>query len=118
MLKLQNALNSELIRVVKTGDLERKEELEGRLHENSNAIARFLASLNPYWSPTELESMLSRYVDLSAGEIVAHKQGRFDGDERTADGSVSQAKQLANVISDGIVWQFPHGPPNWPRDTH
>jgi hypothetical protein len=118
MLKLQLGLTSELIQAVKTGNLEQKEELERRLHENSNATARFLASLNPHWSPTELESMFNRYVELSVDEIVARKDGRFDGDERALEGSLSQARQLADVISDGIVRQFPYGPPYYPRESH
>jgi len=117
MLKLQVRLSSALIQAVKTGDVEQKEELERRLHENSNTIARFLASLNPNWSPTELESMFNRYYDLSVGEIVARKDGRLDGDERAHEGSVSQARQLADMISDGIVRQFPYGPP-YPRESH
>src|SRR5215831_8249750 len=54
MLKVQFGITSALIHAEKSGDIQRKEELEKRLHENSNAIARFLAGLNPYWSPTEL----------------------------------------------------------------
>ena len=117
-LKLQLGLTSELIQAVKTGNLEQKEKLERRLHENSNAIARFLAGLNPHWSPTELESMFNRTVELSVDEIVARKDGRSDGDERDLDSSLSQARRLADVISDGIVRQFPYGPPYYPRESH
>jgi hypothetical protein len=117
MLKVQVGIDVELIRAVQAGDLERKEEVERRLHENSNAIARYLAGLNPYWSPTELEALLNRYGQLSAQDIVARKDGHVDADDEAPDGS-REASQLADVIAEGIHWQFPHGPMYEPRNTH
>jgi hypothetical protein len=111
MLKVQVGIASQLIQAVKADSVEQKERLEKRLHENSNAIARFLAGLNPHWSPTELESLLNRYVDVSTLDMIARKGGRADGDERARDGNLSEARQLADVIADGIVRQFPNGPP-------
>jgi hypothetical protein len=117
MLKQQVAISLELVHAVKSGNLEDKDEIEGRLHENSNAIARFLAGLNPYWSPSELETIFNSYVDLSARDIVARKDGHMDGNDTDLDRSLSQARRLGDVIADGIVQQFPHGPPNYPLDS-
>ena len=120
MLKVQFGITSKLIEAEKDGNLARKAELERRLHENSNAIGRFLASLNPYWSPTELESLLNRTLDLDLNrrDMVVRKDGRLDRDEIARDGSLSQARELADVIADGIVQQFPYGPPYEPRESH
>ena len=111
MLRVQFGFTSELIQAEKSGNLEKKKELERGLHENSNAIARYLAGLNPYWSPTQLESLLNRTfeLDLSARNIVVGKDGRLDRDEMARDGSLDQARELADVIADGIVRQFPVG---------
>jgi len=111
MLKVQFGFTSELIQAEKNGNLEKKKEVERSLHENSNAIARYLAGLNPYWSPTELESLVNRTfdLDLSARDIVVPKGGRLDRDEIARDSSLSQARELADAISDGIVRQFPYG---------
>ena len=115
MLKVQVGITRHLVQAEKNGDREQREELEKRLHENSNAIARFLAGLNPYWSPTELESLLNRTfeLDLSARDTVVHKNGRLDRDEMARDGSLSQARELADVIAEGIIRQFPYGPPDY-----
>jgi hypothetical protein len=117
MLKVQFGITAALIHAEKSGDPEQKEELERRLHENSNAIARFLAGLNPFWSPTELESLLNQTfaLDLSARDIVIHKDGHLDRDEMARDGSLSQARELADVIAEGIVRQFPDGQPDYRR---
>lgn len=111
MLRVQFGFTTELIQAEKNGNLEKKKELEQGLHENSNAIARFLAGLNPYWSPTELESLVNRTfdLDLSARDLVVRKDGRLDRDEIARDSSLSQARELADAISDGIVRQFPYG---------
>jgi hypothetical protein len=117
MLRVQFGITAALAHADKSGDPEQKEELERRLHENSNAIARFLAGLNPYWSPTELESLLNRTfaLDLSARDVVVHKDGHLDRDEMARDGSLGEARELADVIADGITHQFPYGPPDYRR---
>ncbi len=118
MLKTQVGISSALIQAVKAGNVDHREELERRLHDNSNTIARFLAGLNPNWSPTELESLFNRYFDLSARDVIDRKGEHLAGDETAPDGSLSQARQLADVLSDGIVRQFPYGPPYYPRESH
>jgi hypothetical protein len=118
MLKHQVEISSALIQAVKTGNVTYKEELERGLHYNSSAIARFLAGLNPNWSPADLESLFNQYYDVSARDVIDRKGARLDGDETAPGGSVSQSRQLADVLSDGIIRQFPHGPPYYPLDSH
>ena len=117
MLENQVAIGLELLHAEKNGDVEQKGDLEMHLRENSNAIARYLASLNPYWSPTELEALLNRYAVLSAQDIVVRTDGHVDADDEAGNGSL-EANRLADVIADGLLWQFPQGPPEYPRDSH
>jgi hypothetical protein len=117
MLRIQFGFVSELIQAEKNGDIKLKEKLEQGMRENSDAIGRYLASLNPYWSTTELQSLLRRTLDfdLRARDTVVLKKGRLDRDAMAVDGSLSQARELADAISDGLVRQFPYGPPDYRR---
>ena len=51
--------------------------------------------------------MLYRHLALTTGEVVARLQGRWEDDVRAYDAIHAQALQMADMLSDGLVTQFP-----------
>ena len=78
--------------------------LRGDLDE----IATFLNGANPdAWKLAEMKSMLQSHLALTTQEVVARLQGKWNADVRAYDAIVKQALGMADMLSEGIIHQFP-----------
>ena len=79
------------------------------LRANADSIAGFLNSANPrHWSRATLQSALSMHVDLMVQAVQARARGDWSASVAALDASHRQAMQIADVLTDGIVKQFPN----------
>ena len=77
-------------------------------YRNGNQIGDFLHKANPdNWHRKEMRSMMRKHLDLTLGEAVAHLEGRYTDDVRFYDKIHRQILHMADMLSDGIVAQFP-----------
>jgi hypothetical protein len=77
-------------------------------YANGNAIADFLASANPRnWPRGEMRSMMKSHLDETLKEAVDHLNGRFAADVADYDAIHRTILEMADMLSDGIVSQFP-----------
>ena len=74
---------------------------------NANGIAGFLAAANPAWPRAEMRSMMLRHLGFTTTEAVAELTGDHTGSVRAFDRVEAQARQMADMLSAGIVAQFP-----------
>ena len=75
---------------------------------NADDIAMFLAAANPFnWPFDEMRAMLRDHLDLTLAEAVARLQGRFEADIATYEAVHVQALEMADMLSAGIIDQFP-----------
>jgi hypothetical protein len=75
---------------------------------NADEIAALLNKANPrFWRVGEMRSMLRTHLRLTTGEAVARLTGKWVADSRTYDKIVLQALGMADMLSSGIVRQFP-----------
>ena len=75
---------------------------------NGNEIAAFLAAANPgAWPLDEMEAMMRHHLDLTFAEAAARLQGDFAADVAAYDAIHGQILHMADMLSDGIVAQFP-----------
>jgi hypothetical protein len=99
---------AELLDAAKAGDQSKVADAKARWYANGNAIADFLNRANPRnWKRGEMRSMMRRHLDLTLTEAVAHLQGDFTTDVATYDRIHRQILGMADMLSDGIVKQFP-----------
>src|SRR3954463_8218970 len=85
----------------------------GRAHDawyaNGNQIADFLAGANPRsWPRGEMRSMMKSHLDETLKEAVDHLNGRFAADVADYDAIHKTILEMADMLSDGIVAQFPN----------
>lgn len=79
------------------------------LRANADSIATFLSSANPRnWSRATLQGALQMHVNLLLQEATTRLRGDWAANIAAFDASSRQALQMADMLSDGIIKQFPN----------
>ncbi len=77
-------------------------------YQNGDGIASFLNAANPEnWGLEHLKGHMKDHLDLTLAEAVAHLEGRHDDEIQTYDDVFEQLMHMADLLSDGIIAQFP-----------
>jgi hypothetical protein len=77
---------------------------------NADEIGAFLADANPRnWDRAEMQAMMRHHLDLTLGEAVARlTPADYAADVVAYDEIHAQILHMADMLSDGIVAQFPN----------
>jgi hypothetical protein len=77
-------------------------------YANGDAIGVFLADANPRnWERAEMQAMMRDHLDLTLAEAVARLERRYVDDAAAYDDIHVQILHMADMLSDGIIAQFP-----------
>lgn len=99
---------AELIAAAKAGDDTGIEAAATAWYANAHDIAVALHGLNPdHWPLADLDSMMREHLDLTLAEAVARLEGRYADDIAAYDRVHTGILAMADMLSDGIVAQFP-----------
>jgi hypothetical protein len=99
---------ADLIAAARAGDETAVAEAQSRWTANADEIAAFLASANPRsWDLDEMKTMLHEHLRLTANEAIARIQGDWAADVAAYDQIHLQALVMADMLSEGIIKQFP-----------
>jgi hypothetical protein len=97
-----------LLQAAKANDAAALGKAHDAWYANGNDIADFLASANPrHWPRGEMRSMMKSHLDETLKEAVDHLNGRFAADVADYDAIHRTILEMADMLSDGIVAQFP-----------
>ena len=107
LLKDHILIAVDVVKAAKAGDQAKLKEADDRWKANAAAIANFLSTANPNWSKAELTSMLNSHLALTTEEVTARLNKDWAKDVATFDRIFNQAMDMADVLSGGIVKQFP-----------
>jgi hypothetical protein len=108
LLREHITLAAEIIAAAKAGDAEAVQEKSDAWYANANEIADFLAAANPkHWPAAEMRAMMREHLDLTLAEAVARLEGRYADDISIYDEVHVQILHMADMLSDGIIAQFP-----------
>jgi hypothetical protein len=97
----------DVLTAAKAGDGQGLAQAQARWTGNANRIADFLARANPAWPRAEMRRMMRRHLKLTTDEAVARLTGDFGADVRAYDRVHAQILAMADMLSAGIVRQFP-----------
>ena len=99
---------ADLLAAAKAGDADAVEAATEAWYANGDEIAAFLAAANPrQWPAAEMEEMMRDHLDLTLAEAVARLQGLYADDVAAYDAIHAQILHMADMLSDGIIAQFP-----------
>jgi len=99
---------ADLLTAAKAGDAAAVEAASAAWYANGDAIGAFLADANPRnWDRAEMQSMMRDHLDLTLAEAVARLEGRWADDAAAYDAIHAQILHMADMLSDGILAQFP-----------
>jgi len=103
------AIAGEILQAVKTGDTAAYQDANARWYANAHDIAVFLSeTLDPsLGSLAEMDAMMKDHLDNTTAEVVARLQGNWTADVAAYDKVHDQALQMADMLSDGIIANFP-----------
>ncbi len=99
---------AQLMGAAKSGDAAGVRTASEAWYANANDIADFLAAANPrHWSDADLRGMMKEHLDLTLTEAVDQLQGDYVGAVATYDAVEVEIREMADMLSNGIVAQFP-----------
>jgi hypothetical protein len=97
-----------LLQAAKAGDNAALARAREAWYANANEIADFLAAANPRnWRRGEMRSMMKTHLDETLKEAVDRLSGRFAADIADYEAIHRTILEMADMLSDGIVAQFP-----------
>ena len=98
----------DLLAAAKAGDQAKVSSISATWYANGDQIAAFLSSANPKsWPLSETEKMMKDHLDLTLAEAVARLQGNYNDDIAGYDKVHLEILQMADMLSSGIIAQFP-----------
>jgi hypothetical protein len=108
LLREHILIAADLIAAAKAGNETATSEAQSRWTTNADQIAAFLAAANPRsWDLDEMKAMLHEHLRLTTNEALARLQGDWAADVAAYDQIHLQALGMADMLSNGIVKQFP-----------
>ena len=98
-----------LVAAAKAGDEDAVEAASAAWYQNADDIATALSGLNPRnWPLAHMKAHMRDHLDLTLEEAVARLEGRYADDIAAYDEVHVQILHMADMLSDGIIAQFPH----------
>jgi hypothetical protein len=99
---------AEIIIAAKAGDTAAVDEASARWYANSDDIAVLLNSANPdAWPLDHMKQMMREHLDLTLAEAVARLSADYAADVAAYDAIHVQILGMADMLSLGIINQFP-----------
>jgi hypothetical protein len=108
LLKEHITTAGELVTAAKANDTAKMEDAKKRWFANADAIASFLSAANPKaWPEADMKSMMHDHLSLTNDEAAAQLKSDWKSSIDAYDKVHEQILRMADMLSMGIVAQFP-----------
>jgi hypothetical protein len=98
---------ADIVTAAKAGDNDGVAKGEKRWTANADDIAAFLSSANPNWPIQTLKDMLYKHLAFTTTEVVSRIKKDWSSDIEAYDKGHAHMLMFADMLTDGIVKQFP-----------
>ena len=99
---------ADVVKAAKMGNNEELTKSQKKWQANADDIAVFLSGANPNWPKKALIDMLYKHLDYTTTEVVSRLKKDWAADIAAYDKGHEHMLMLADVLTDGIVKQFPN----------
>ena len=107
-LRAHILIAADLVLAAKAGDEAKLADAQARWDKNADQIATVLNSVNPrYWPLATMKAEMHMHLKLTTDEAVARLQGKWTTDVAAYDKVHRHILHMSDMLSDGIVKQFP-----------
>jgi hypothetical protein len=108
LLREHILIAADVIAAAKAGDQAKLADAQARWDANADEIAAFLNRANPrFWKLRVMKAEMHMHLKLTTDEAVAHLQGNFDADVAAYDAVHDHILHMADLLSNGLIKQFP-----------
>ncbi len=101
------SIAAELVKAAKAGNNAVATDAEKRWYANADQIAKFFASINPYWSEQEWKRLLYDHLAMTKNEAVYMLNKKYADSINVFDNIEQGALDMADLMTQGIVKMFP-----------
>ena len=98
---------NELVNALMNSNANAAADAERRWYANADQMASFLSSINSNWSQESLQNLLRDHLDMIKNIVNDMLAGNFEESVTAFTDLESQATELADVMTDGIIREFP-----------
>lgn len=107
LLTAHLTIAAELVKALQAGNTAVAKDAERRWYRNADDIAKFLSRINPFWSEAEWRQMMHEHLRLLTLEVSTRLAGNYRENIALSDQIQPQALGMADVMTYGILQQFP-----------
>ena len=108
LLRQHTSLVREMIEASMAKNSAKLTEADKRWRANADSITTLLSTVNPTnWPMATIQPVLAEGINLTVTETNARLKRDYNADVETFDTILAQSLTLADMLSDGIIKQFP-----------
>jgi len=109
LLRQHTSLVKEMIEASMAKDSAKLKEADKRWRANADSITTLLSTVNPTnWPMATIQPALVWSMNLTIAETNARLKKDYDTDVQTFDTILAQSLNLADMLSAGLIKQFPN----------
>lgn len=108
LLKDHILIAADIVTAAKAGDNAKVASSNKKWHDNAAEIATFLHGANPKnWPAATLQTAMKMHLDQTLDEATHQLKGDYTASVKDYERVVEHILGMADVLSDGIIKQFP-----------
>ena len=107
LLREHILIAGKIVAAAKAGNQADVKKLEADWHRNADDISKFLSAANPNWQFKALQDMLYAHLQLITEIVLNCLKGDWKADIAATDKNEIHMIHLADILTGGIVKQFP-----------
>lgn len=107
LLREHIVIAGKVIDAVMAGNQADVEKYNKEWYANADEIAKFLSSQNPKYSYEQLQEMLHEHLELITDDVMARVKKDWDAEIVAFDKGLEHMIMFGDLLTEGIVKQFP-----------
>ena len=107
LLREHISIGGQVVDAAKGGKKDELEKYNKLWYENADKIAVFLSGLNSNWPNKQLKDALYKHLQFVTNQVVARLNKNWAADIDAYDKGEDHMLMFADIISEGIIKQFP-----------
>jgi hypothetical protein len=98
---------TEVVKAAGGGKSDELTKAQAKWTANADDIAAFLSGANPHWDKPKLVDMLHKHLEYTTQEVVSRLKADWPGDVAAYDRGHAHMLMFADILTEGLVAQFP-----------